>query len=543
MFENRRPQWIEARAASILSESVDELQHLGLSISMPPVPIAEICILRGLSINPEINLRYKGTKLAGMLDAPAQAISFEAKDILGRQHFSIAHELGHFEIHWPAWQAEHKHERPTNIDGQFIDIEDTFTRFFEGDDTASLQSGLLFRVEGRRRIIRSSQIEAEANYFAQFIVMPKEGVEEAVTQLEGLPFLTVKRVLSHQFEVSEMAMDLRLRQLSLHEKLEYQHQRKFFLDLSQRENDKFGLAQKDKAIHTITISPQSRLRTLIAAVEQRDISINQVALDFRGFHASDLALVGMTQALELALLSNYVVNLPCSDAEKASLSVCCDFLDGAEHIVRHLSRLGSAPYLGIASNSGQFFVDPQALITGNHVLLKLCQINQDTDLEALSSQLRERVLEWMQGIAEVDEIADLAARTLRHLGQDLIRYASDSAENGFGYIGVELQSIVSDGNVTGYRLIFAVGDLGLSLPERLRIHFQVDVETDYDAIEAYCFDDDERAALIEEVTKHGGYFQINTGDVNYHIGRGSNNFFTGLSRVPGLQITSMLTTS
>lgn len=540
-MSTKRMSEIEALAASILADSSAELQRLGFSISVPPVPIAEICILRGLSVNSQVNLHYESMKLAGMLDALQKAVYYEARDILGRQHFSIAHELGHYVIHWPEVVRKLDGEGAHDVEGQFVDLEDTFTRYFEGDETTPLQSGVLFRIEGKKRIVRSQRMETEANYFAQFIMLPERTVLNAVETIMGLPYETAKHVLAHQFEVSVAAMDLRLRQLGVLTDFEHSYERKFFLDLEKRENgDPEPAISNTTPTHTITFTPQSRLRTLIAGIDQFNQPTDQIIIDFQTFHGADLNLFGVAQAVDLALLNDYIVDKYGLELENDGKSVRYVMPVPSSHIVRHMSRLGLSSQLSMESSSGQYLVDPQAVITGNHILLKLTPINSSTDFETLALHVRNYIVEWLKGITDRNEFADLAAKLIFQLTRDVVLYGSDSPGSGVGYAAVELQNIYAEGAVVGYRVCSTVGDIGISMMERLRKHFGTEFSSNYDAIEAYCCDHVERASLIQELVIQGGYVQINSGDVQYHIGRGSKNFFTGLHQVPGLQTTVVL---
>lgn len=532
---------IEALAASILINSGAQLQRLGFATSMPPVPIVEICLLRGLSVNSQVNLRYEDTKLAGMLNALQRAVYYEARDILGRQHFSIAHELGHLEIHWPEILHKYQREGMHDIDGHFVDLEDTFARYLKGDETGSLQSGLLFRVEGQKHIVQNPQMETQANYFAQFILLPEYLVREAAQATMGLPYPTAKHVLAHQFEVSDTAMDLRLKQLGLLPEIEHFHEHKFFSDLGRSNGSHRNTQTNDITIRTITVTPQSRLRALVAQFDQPSESADQIILDFSTFRGSDLSSFGVPQAVELALLHDHILDEWDIESEKPIRSVCCVLPDLSNHIVRHMGRLGLSSYLGIDNKPGQYLVDPQAVVSGNHVLLKVTPINNNTDFHSLALHIKNQLLEWTQDVPDLTEYADLTARITVQLVQDVVLYSSGSHGCGSGYAAVELQGMYFASEQVGYRLLLAVGDTGIPLVDRLLAHFDMNLPSTYDAIEAYCSDQSERAALIREITLHGGYLQINSGDVTHHIGRGSKNFFTELHEVPGLQITAVIT--
>ena len=93
---------IEDLAAQQLEEFRARLTRNGFELPpMPPVPIEYMALsvtefnvrsVRGLSVD--------GRSLAGLLDPANQEILYEAGDPTGRQNFSIAHEIGHYFLHY-----------------------------------------------------------------------------------------------------------------------------------------------------------------------------------------------------------------------------------------------------------------------------------------------------------------------------------------------------------------------------------------------------------------------------------------------------------
>lgn len=527
---------VEALAASVRERYLEELRTYGISIEIPPIPIAELCVLAGLSVIPVVNLDYQGLKLAGMLDAPKKAIYYEATDILGRQNFSIAHELGHYIMHWPLIKNQYQ---KMEVGGQFVDVEDTFTRYIGQVIDGSEDGGILLRDTAGSRIVGHPDWETEANYFAQFITMPRIQVKEAAVALFGMPYMVAKKALAHQFEVSEMAMDLRLKQLQLYRGFESELEHGFIKELGNPDN----IAFQQSPCPTIVVSPQSRLRTLIHEVDLMKTPIPAIEVDFRTFHGADLNPVGMTNAVDLALLDDYLSECSYTGEHENNVPVAARMPESSEYFVRHLKRLGLSHQLGI-SCPNQEGIDPSQrdTISGNHILLELTHIDKGIDLDKLALQAHQQLLDWTQDTENMNQFADLVARTIYQFAQDVIDYSNEMQGCGQGYIGAHIRRVVDDDQLVGYYVITAAGDIGLCLPKRLAHHFDTDVETVYEALERYCFGEN-TALLIDEITKSGGYLQINSGDVKYHIGQGSTNHFTGLNSVPGLQITALLNQS
>jgi Zn-dependent peptidase ImmA (M78 family) len=518
---------IEAKVNTLLRECVSELIEEGLEQEVP-VPIVEICILRGLSINASPSLKFQDKKLAGMLDAPKKAIYYEARDILGRQHFSIAHELGHWELHWPTLKQAHVKGQYRQAEGQFVDYEDMFARYFRDDKNFASGSGLLFRDENNKRIHSNPQLEADANYFAQYLMMPEDWIRQRAEHLFGLTYSTAKHILAHQFEVSDMAMDIRLKQLGLYDKFEYHHERGFFtgLSLEQRPHDKQGTQ--------INIAPQQRLRNLIAEYDHVRVSGEfNGCISFHNYDGADLNLFDINRAVEIALFAQHATY--CSNIDTLEFKLP----DQYEHLIRHTERMGLNKYLGIEHYSAQSVLDIPSVVSGKHILMRVTDFNANTDIHQISQQIARKLTD-MLGRYDADQEIELICDACDKLSHDIIKNGDVNLGYGQGFMGCELQSITDKAEVIGYRVIFSLGTIGLNLADQHRIHFDIDCESNYDALEMYCYEDLDRAELFNQIANTNGYIQINTGDVSYHIGRGSKNFFTGLVSVPGIQITAMV---
>jgi Zn-dependent peptidase ImmA (M78 family) len=101
-----------------------------------------------------------------------------------RQHFTLAHELGHYFLHQEILKQE----------GGFIDEE----KQLDG-------SKILYRLDDATR----DQVETEANHFAASLIMPRELTKDA-WETTG----TIEEC-ARIFKVSTIAMSLRLAELNL----------------------------------------------------------------------------------------------------------------------------------------------------------------------------------------------------------------------------------------------------------------------------------------------------------------------------------------
>jgi Zn-dependent peptidase ImmA (M78 family) len=165
------------RAAHKILESFD--------ISTPPVAVEDIARRLGARLSFE---RF-GPDVSGMLfrDGPNAVIGVNATHAKTRQRFTIAHEIGHLNLH---------EGRPMFVDRT--------VRIDRRDADASL--GL-------------DPEEIEANSFAAALLMPEDMILTAVTQssihLGATGTVEIIRRLANRFDVSPQAMEYRLANLGL----------------------------------------------------------------------------------------------------------------------------------------------------------------------------------------------------------------------------------------------------------------------------------------------------------------------------------------
>lgn len=525
---------IEAVTASFLREKLNCLKTLGVEVKTPPVPIAEICLEHGLSLNPQIELRLHAEKLAGMLNAIQKAIYYEARDVLGRQNFSLAHELGHFVLHWPSFKRQVESRGWRMNEGQFVDHESTFTPYFDDSNYLPSESKAFFRINGTHKVIRDKQIENEANLFAQFILLPESLVTEVTRSLFGLPYESAKQLLAQQFEVSEAAMDLRLKQLQLIPQFQHHHERKFFLDLGKANSDVQQSNDNGDLSYDVEIRPQLRLRNYVGTVDSLSSTIKEVILSFAPFNDAELNYLGATQAVELALLCDYLAAAFPDGAITSSVPT--------SHLHRHLVRLNLASQLRLNINSGPYLVDPQPLITGSNVVLKLTRYDNTTDIAEIASVTRNCIERFMIRVKNCDHVTHAIKQFITSIMQDSVQLGTSSHLGGNGYSAIELRPIYSQGNnLTGYCITIAVGDIGRSLLDRFVTHTDMQTTSSHEAIRLYINEHPERHRAFVEFVRAGGYIQVNALDVQYHIGKESASFLSGSTQVPGIQIAAVLT--
>ena len=154
-----------------------------LNIDEAPVPVDKIAIQRGLKIVP-----YElGEDVSGVLvmDNGVNTIGYNPEQPEVRQRFTIAHELGHFELH-------------KSHTGIFIDK--SFRVQFRNSDSAT---GEYLQ-------------EQEANAFAAALLMPEDFlIREIEKNGYHLSMEESIHALAETFNVSSMAMTYRIANLKL----------------------------------------------------------------------------------------------------------------------------------------------------------------------------------------------------------------------------------------------------------------------------------------------------------------------------------------
>ena len=148
-----------------------------------PIKIEEIAKLRGLEV-----IAYPlGEDISGLLSIKdgKGTIGYSKDEPRVRKRFTIAHELGHYELH--------REKSDLFVDKQFI-----------------------YRNKNSSSTAVSQVMEQEANAFASAILMPTEYVRSEVGKIEiDLGNEDAIKALAKIFDVSTTAMSLRISGLGL----------------------------------------------------------------------------------------------------------------------------------------------------------------------------------------------------------------------------------------------------------------------------------------------------------------------------------------
>lgn len=179
-------------------------QALGIRSHQDLSHLTEICVARGAFVREE---QLEGASARLVVQGRKGIISITPTRNPGRRRFSIAHELGHFEMHSESqsfWNCTDKDL--STFGGAGVEAEDdpevvADEETSESGETERAQTPKLNPAE--RRLLQ----EKEANSFAAELLMPERLIKSALPH--GRPRLEMIQDLSRQFEVSWLAMAYR----------------------------------------------------------------------------------------------------------------------------------------------------------------------------------------------------------------------------------------------------------------------------------------------------------------------------------------------
>ncbi|HYF78895.1 MAG TPA: ImmA/IrrE family metallo-endopeptidase [Symbiobacteriaceae bacterium] len=180
----------EMKALEVLQQARAEFGALGEPFDTYTVDIELLAaILFDLGVQQVPELRVGEREYAGFLDGDARLVVVEATHHEHRRRFSIAHEVGHFVLHYLPRTA------PGGI----------FACTSQDMETNAVPAG-----GGSAARLRHYRQEVEANQFAGELLMPEPSVR-AMYKVTGGQVLKLAR----HFNVSPKAMEVRLDRLGL----------------------------------------------------------------------------------------------------------------------------------------------------------------------------------------------------------------------------------------------------------------------------------------------------------------------------------------
>jgi hypothetical protein len=221
-------QLIEDIAWQVLQEFLWQFTNIGQPApKIPPVPVQDIArLLAGLDLEPVRGLQYQDQKLSGFLEPDIQLISYESDDIPARQLFSVAHELGHYYLHYKSWLE--RQSLPTLFPledesdvGSVVPRTPTYYRCSVADISLSQRSNDFVGGVDQGELLQALRVEqqrahreAEANWFGAALLMPEPLIDDLLRAGYSSP-----HQLARQLGVSALAAEVRLVRLGLLDKL------------------------------------------------------------------------------------------------------------------------------------------------------------------------------------------------------------------------------------------------------------------------------------------------------------------------------------
>ena len=228
---------IEAQAGGLVAEFRHRLEEAGLTVpSIPPVPVEYLALtVTGLTLRGVSGLTADGKRLSGLLDPAREEICYEEADPPGRQSFSIAHELGHYFLHFRPPEAEsgqaslfEEAQTESERTGYFRQGQsENLPRFYrcsenEMDVTETVKAKRLSKetlsdpaeqakiLQLWRDKERANRLEWEANLFARSLLMPTDLVRWLYTKYDG-----EVQAMAEELGVTQTALRYRLNGLGL----------------------------------------------------------------------------------------------------------------------------------------------------------------------------------------------------------------------------------------------------------------------------------------------------------------------------------------
>ena len=174
----------------IETEARQVLQRFGIT-ALPIEPLT-IAVREGIAV---LTVTFVDQSLSGSIsvDGSQTTIRVSRADAPSRKRYTIAHELGHYYLHLVDRRAP---------DGEAVD--QVVRQFTDGTNN-------LFRQPSKIRPMASDEArrEFQANLFAAALLMPEDRVRRYWQDYDSIA------EMARVFEVSELAMSIRLGQLGL----------------------------------------------------------------------------------------------------------------------------------------------------------------------------------------------------------------------------------------------------------------------------------------------------------------------------------------
>jgi Zn-dependent peptidase ImmA (M78 family) len=230
---------IERVAVGLVSEFERKLTEVSLEVPViPPVPVEYMALtLTDFNVRGVVGLACEGQKLSGFLDTENEEICYEENELQARQNFTIAHELGHYFLHYlPDLESANQPTlfaieevaavQPVRFyrcsDQEVVDAIQTDEEHEQDDGLPpswmkKSQKAYLNDADAQSRLAkviklkeRANRFEWEANIFATALLMPRELVVWLYQKYDG----DITK-MAREMGVSHSALRYRLHGLKL----------------------------------------------------------------------------------------------------------------------------------------------------------------------------------------------------------------------------------------------------------------------------------------------------------------------------------------
>ncbi|MFZ5814908.1 MAG: ImmA/IrrE family metallo-endopeptidase [Bacillota bacterium] len=196
----------ERAAQQVLERARREFESLGEPWDGYRVDVELLAaLLFELGVQPVYDLRVGTREYAAFLDGNGRLIAVEGRHHPHRQRFSVAHEVGHFVLHFKP------HMGLFTCSSQDMQVSPEAVRALRGPAAAGGGGpGGPRPPQGRDPRLLHLQREVEANLFASELLMPEQPLRAMHKVTGGKLF-----ALARHFDVSPQAMEIRLERLNL----------------------------------------------------------------------------------------------------------------------------------------------------------------------------------------------------------------------------------------------------------------------------------------------------------------------------------------
>ncbi len=142
---------------------------------------------------------------------------------------------------------------------------------------------------------------------------------------------------------------------------------------------------------------------------------------------------------------------------------------------------------------------------------------------------------------KLEDFTNFLQRAISILANNLVCHSGVNFGEGDGLLVLQADRDFEDEILTRYRIILAVGDLGIGLPLGLERSHGENLRSDLEALRSYVQKPTMSKFISDLTNKWNGHIQIHSREAMISLGKGGYSFIEGrYPRIPGLQIISLI---